>query len=306
MNPNACLRRCAQVLLLSAVLTTSRSLVAGAEIDVARTNWTERWITNLIDVRRPTNIFVDEFHTNWLRQFVTNVVDVYVTNWINQEVTNMISVPATRTVRVTEYKTNWTSLRRTNELAVEAIRTNFVNQWQTNWKIFTLTNWETVLVLKTNWILQPVTNIVHIDLLTNRPVLAETAPAPSKPNIPKEIVVVASAVAATATPTEALQIEVTQTGRRPANGMVEVQLTVSWTAEPEAPLYVQQWRVEREDGAILSFGRERQFKPSLAVGRYKVEVRAQREENGPAILARSRLTVSPTEAVILSQASARN
>src|SRR6266853_4759686 len=129
MNPNACLRRCAQVLLLSAVLTTSRSLVAGAEIDVARTNWTERWITNLIDVRRPTNIFVDEFHTNWLRQFVTNIVDVYATNWINQEVTNRISVPATHTVRVTEYKTNWTAVRRTNEIAVDAMRTNFVNQW---------------------------------------------------------------------------------------------------------------------------------------------------------------------------------
>jgi len=288
------------------VLTASRSLLPGAEIDIARTNWTERWITNVIDVRRPTNIFVDEFHTNWLRQFLTNVVDVYATNWIKQEVTNTISVPATHTVRVTEYKTNWTSLRRTNEVAVEEIRTNFVNQWQTNWKIFTLTNWETVLVLKTNWILQPVTNIVHIDLLTNRPAVAETAPAPSKPNPPREIAVAAPAVTTTATPTEALQIEATQTGRRPANGLIEVQLTVNWTAEPEAPLHVQQWRVEREDGAILSFGRERQFKPSLAVGRYKVEVRAQREENGPVMLARSRLTVSATEAVILSQASARN
>ena len=280
--------------------------MAGAQIDVARTNWSERWITNVIEMRRPTNIFVDEFRTNWLRQFVTNVVDVYATNWLKQEVTNTISVPATRTALVTEYKTNWTTLRRTNETAVEAPRTNFVNQWRTNWKTFTFTNWETVLVLRTNWISQPVTNIVHIDLFTNRTVVPETAPAPSKPNPPREIAVVASAVAATATPTEALQIEATQTGHRPANGLVEVQLTVNWTAEPEAPLHVQQWRVEREDGAILSFGRERQFKPSLAVGRYKVEVRAQREENGPVMLARSRLTVSATEAVILSQASARN
>ena len=284
-------------------IAASRSLMAGAEIDVARTNWTERWITNFIDVRRPTNIFVDEFHTNWLRQFVTNVVDVYATNWITQEATNMISVPATRTVRVTEYKTNWTSLRRTNEIAVEAMQTNFVSQWQTNWKTFTLTNWETVLVLKTNWILQPVTNVVQIDLFTNRPAAAQAAP--ETPNPPKGIAI-APVVTAGSTSIEALQIEATQTGRRPANGMVEVQLTVSWTAEPEAPLHVQQWRVEREDGAILSFGRERQFKPSLAVGRYKVEVRAQREENGPPVVARSRLTVSPTEAVILSQASARN
>ncbi len=306
MNPNACLWRCSRLVVLSLGIAASRWLVAGGEIDVARTNWTKRWITNVIDVRVPTNIFVDEFHTNWLRQFVTNIVDVYATNWINQEVTNRISVPATHTVRVTEYKTNWTSVRRTNEIAVDAMRTNFVNQWQTNLKIFTLTNWETVLVLKTNWILQPVTNIVQIDLFTNRPAVAETATAPSKPNIPREIVAAAPTVVATATPTEVLQIEATQTGRRPANGLVEVQLTVSWTAEPEAPLHVQQWRVEREDGAILSFGRERQFKPSLAVGKYKVEVRAQREENGPAILARSRLTVSPTEAVILSQASAKN
>jgi len=280
--------------------------MAGAEINVARTNWSERWITNVIEVRMPTNIFVDEFHTNWLRQFVTNLVDVYATNWLKQEVTNTISVPATRTALVTEYKTNWTTLRRTNETAVEAPRTNFVNQWRTNWKTFTFTNWETVLVLRTNWISQPVTNIVHIDLFTNRTVVPETAPAPSKPNLPKEIVVLAPAVASAATPTEALQIEATQTGRRSANGLIEVQLTVNWAAEPEAPLHVQQWRVEREDGAILAFGQERQFKRELAVGRYKVEVRAQREENGPVMLARSRLTVSPTEAVILSQASARN
>ena len=149
-------------------------------------------------------------------------------------------------------------------------------------------------------------NVVQIDLFTNRAVVAETAPAASKANVPKPIVVVAPTAVSTATPTEALQIEATQTGHRSANGLVEVQLTVNWTAEPEAPLHVQQWRVEREDGAILSFGRERQFKPSLAVGRYKVEVRAQREENGPPTLARSRLTVSPTEAIILSQASARN
>jgi len=288
------------------VFTASRSLMAGAEIDVARTNWTERWITNVIEVRMPTNIFVDEFRTNLLRHSVTNVVDVYATNWVTKEITNTIPVPATRTVHVTTYKTNWTTLPRTNEIAVEAVRTNFVNQWQTNWKTFTFTNWETVLVLKTNWILQPVTNIVQIDLLTNRPAVAETAAAPSKPNISREIVVVAPAVAATATPTEALQIEATQTGRRPGNGLIEVQLTVNWASEPEAPLHVQQWRVEREDGAILAFGQERQFKRELAVGKYKVEVRAQREVNGPSLLRRSRLTVSPTEAIILSQASGRN
>ncbi len=306
MNPNACLWRCSRLVVLSLGIAASRWLVAGGEIDVARTNWTKRWITNVIDVRVPTNIFVDEFHTNWQRQFVTNVVDVYATNWLKQEIKNTVSVPATRTVRVTEYKTNWTTLRRTNEIAVEARRTNLVSQWQTNWKTFTLTNWETVLVLKTNWILQPVTNVVNIDLLTNRPAVAKKAPTPSKPNLPKEIVVVAPALASAATPTEALQIEATQTGRRSANGLVEVQLTVNWSTEPEAPLHVQQWRVEREDGAILSFGQERQFKRSLSVGRYKVEVRAQRDENSPSMLARSRLTVSPSEAVILSQASARN
>src|SRR5438105_3201420 len=122
MNPIAWFRRRAQLVPLGLVFTASQSLMSGAEIDVARTKWTERWITNVIDVQRPTNIFVDEFHTNWLRQFVTNTVDVYATNWIKQEVTNTISVPATHTVRVTEYKTNWTSLRRTNEIPVEAVR----------------------------------------------------------------------------------------------------------------------------------------------------------------------------------------
>ena len=57
--------------LLAIAGSCSRALPA--EQSVSRTNWTERWITNLIEVRMPENVFVDKFHTNWLRQYYTNV-----------------------------------------------------------------------------------------------------------------------------------------------------------------------------------------------------------------------------------------
>ena len=304
MNQKASCCPCTWLLIFGVGLAVATSVAFGAEIEVARTNWTERWITNVIDVRMPTNVFVDEFHTNWLRQFVTNIVDVYATNWVTQEVTNTISVPATHTVHVTEYKTNLTTLHRTNTVPVEAFRTNLVSQWQTNWRTFNFTNWETVLVLKTNWISQPVTNVVQIDIISNRPPPVAAA-AHAKSSSSKETVV-APIVSSGPTPSDSLQLEAIQTGRRAPNGLMEVQLTVNWVNEPEAPLHVQQWRVEREDGAILSFGQERQFKRYLAVGKYKVEVRAKRDDIGQPLVAKSTLTVSPTEAVFVSQASARN
>src|SRR5690242_14638660 len=68
------------------------------ERNLTRTNWTERYITNLVEVRMQRNVFVDEFHTNWVTETVTNV----------------IPIQATRTVKMTEYKTNWNTVTLTN------------------------------------------------------------------------------------------------------------------------------------------------------------------------------------------------
>jgi hypothetical protein len=66
MNKKRPVLLCAHAMLLSGVLSSSTPFLRAAERNITRTNWTERWITNFIEVRMPTNVFVDEFHTNWI------------------------------------------------------------------------------------------------------------------------------------------------------------------------------------------------------------------------------------------------
>jgi hypothetical protein len=83
-----------------------------------------------------------------------------------------------------------------------------------------------------------------------------------------------------------------------SNNQVEVLLKVKWTNNPEAAVQVQQWKVEREDGSILCFGQEQEFKRALPVGKYKVQVRAQPDENGQPFAARGLLAVSSREVTL--------
>jgi hypothetical protein len=310
------------------------------EVTITRTNWTERWITNEIKVRIPTNVFVDEFHTNWVPNYLTNVVDVYKTNLVTESltnvvpvertvtvmhtnfvpnyvtnvvdvyatnllkvnVTNVIAVETTNTVQVTQYKTNWSTVRRTNELAVELVHTNFFDHWQTNWTTLTLTNWETVLLFRTNRIIHPITNVVLVDLSTNR-----TAARAAPPNVAVQTVdasAPAPAAPVLATWTEEFAMEATKTARVLANNLGDVLLRVKWKSKPGATLEVREWRVEREDGAILCFGQDNEFRRELPFGRYRVEVKAQADANSPLLAARQTLLLSPTQAVILPKASA--
>jgi len=281
-----------QILLLGGAMLGTSSLF-GAQGNLTRTNWTERSITNVIEVRLQKNIFIDEVHTNWITETVTNI----------------IPVQATRTVRVTEYKTNLNTVMLTNLVPVETVRTNFVTLSQTNWQTVTLTNWTTVLVMKTNWVTQPVTNVVQIDLLTNRfapPDLASTKPvavndAPVQPTpSPTQ-----SPLAVTPTLTDSLQFDASGTSRQPNRSSVELQLKVRWATEPDAQLQVRQWRVESEDGAILSSSQEQEFKRVLPFGRYKIEVKAQRDANSPLLAARGVVALTAGNAVMVPLASAR-
>jgi hypothetical protein len=270
---------------------------------VTRTNLAERWITNVIELRMPRNVFVDEFHTNWFRQYYTNLVDVYATNWHTVRLTNEVAVEAVRTNSVNQWRTNWRTVSLTREVAIEVPRTNLVPQWRTNWKTVTLTNWQTVLVMKTNWYNQPVTNVVAIDLLTN-PAAPPQVAAPS----PSQSLSLQSEDAASlrgASTTDELRLEAARTERAAANNVAEVQMRVHWTKGSGTPLAVRQWRVESETGAILCSGQDPEFKRELPVGRYKVEVRAQKNADSPMLAARAILALSTTEAVILPRSLPR-
>jgi hypothetical protein len=283
-----------RVLVFNVALSAFSPSAVGAEVSVVQTNYVERWITNVIKVQMPDNRFVDEYHTNWVKQLRTNIVDVPVTNWTMVKQTNEVAVTATWTNSATAYHTNWVTKTVTNNLTLSLMRTNFVDQYQTNWSTLTLTNWETVVLFKTNWITQVVTNAVQVDLPA-RP--AAAAAAPSEPVEPQET------PAEAASPVPAgwagpLAIEAARTSRPPANDLVEVQLKVRRTDNTPGPVQVQSWRVEREDGAVLLFGQDQQFKRPLPVGKYKVEAKLKAGGASLPLSVRGTLSLTLREATI--------
>jgi len=79
---------------------------------------------------------------------------------------------------------------------------------------------------------------------------------------------------------------------------VEVELKIKWPADTVDAPPVQQWRIERGDGAFLSFGQEQEFKKELPVGNYTVEARLQRDADSPSFLLRGTLAVTIKEAIV--------
>jgi hypothetical protein len=312
--------RCGYLLGALLLLGTLGGSAAG-EINMVRTNMVDRWITNVIEVRVPLNLFINEYRTNWVEQRRTNQVDVfatnnvtvealrtnfvkgYHTNWANVTLTNDVRVDALHTNFLTAYQTNWNYMNVTNEVAVNLYETNFISEFQTNSKTMFVTNWETVLVMRTNWIFAPVTNVVQLDLITNRPVAAHQPATPQRASLELSGSKDTFAVS-TATLSSDLLIEGKTTGRTTAT-QVEVQLQASWSADPRILLQAPHWRVEKEDATILSFGQEAVFRRLLPAGRYKVELRAQKDVNGPVMAARAILVLSPREAIVQPTLAAR-
>ena len=142
-------------------------------VDVVRTNWIPRVITNVIEMRMPANTFVNEYRTNRFVEWRTNVIDVYRTNWVTRTRTNTIAIEQTQTNLVTvyqtnwqtalEFKTNWTTKTLTNSVTLEQTQTNFITAYQTNWNTLTQTNWQTALVFKTNWTTKTLTNNITVN-----------------------------------------------------------------------------------------------------------------------------------------------
>jgi hypothetical protein len=143
---------------------------AGLEtVDVLRTNWIPRVITNVIEIRMPMNNFITEYRTNRFVEWRTNIIDVYRTNRFMEWRTNVIDVYRTnrfvewRTNVIDVYRTNWVTRTRTNTIAIEQTQTNLVTAYQTNLNIITLTNWEIALVFKTNLATKTLTNSVMVE-----------------------------------------------------------------------------------------------------------------------------------------------
>jgi len=280
----------------------------GAETYVMRTNWVEKAITNLVEVRIPTNVFVNEYWTNLVEQVHTNVVirevprkvviDLvhtnvithYSTNYINKSEVRMVYIDVISTNFVDHFRTNVKVLRLTNEIAVNLVNTNIVDLYRTNWQTLNLTNFQTVLVMKTNFVTQPVTNLVEIDLPA-KPAAPSSPVSPpvsmAKPERPST-----KPIASTS---DGPVLEGTKTGNHPGNNFVEVLLRVRWPGET-GDAAVQQWKVEREDGAFLSVGLEKTFKKELATGSYKIE--AKLKSDGPVQVVRGSLVITANEVVV--------
>jgi hypothetical protein len=291
----------------------------GAETYITRTNWVEKAITNVVEVRMPKNVFVNLYQTNWVEQVRTNAVVVYATNRVTKDVThtnfvtvihyttNYINKSQPRTVPVDlvftnfvdVFRTNVKILRLTNDIAINLVQTNLVDRYRTNWQTLNFTNFETVLVMKTNWVTQPVTNFVRIDL----PVQPAPSPAPTPSVAPKterQIVKVAPAL-----PVDGPVLEGAKTSGRSENNLVEVFLKVRWPADTADAPPVQQWKVEREDGAFMTFGKEQTFKKELPIGSYKIEARLQWEADAPVLVLKGSLEVTANEVVVRQKSAGK-
>jgi hypothetical protein len=284
--------------------------LAGAETYVTRTNWVDKAITNIVEVRMPKNVFVNEYHTNWVEEvhtnvvvrelprkvivdFVhTNVITHYSTNYINKSEERNVYIDLLSTNYVDVFRTNLKFLRLTNEIAVNLVKTNIVDRFRTNWQTLNFTNFQTVLVMKTNWVTQPVTNVVQLDL-----------PAKSTPSAP--VVAAKSERQVFKTPLGSADgpiLEGSKTSMQPENSLVEVLLRVRWPETADARP-IQQWKVEREDGTFMSVGQEQTFKKELPIGSYKIEVTLK--SAAPAQVLRGTLVITANEVVVRQKPSGK-
>jgi len=241
---------------------------AAAATSQVQTNRSERWVTNLVEVKMQATRLVTEYRTNWVEDGWTTIIDVYATN------------------RIAKFYTN--------KITVDVAHTNFVQMYQTNLKTLRLTNWISVLQFKTNWVNQPVTNVVTIDL-----------PAPRTSASPNQNQAGTAPHDAGAAPAASSQLMALQAhrGPQPSTGKpAEVQLTVHST---DASLQIQQWRVERDDGSILLFGQGPEFRRPLPVGKYKVEVKARQPGTNQMLAALGTLSVLPSDVLIQQKAPSK-
>jgi len=233
-------------------------------VNETQTSWVPRVITNIIEVRIPTNIFINVYRTNQIEAVRSNVVNLY--------------------------RTNWTERTETRVVPVDLARTNFVTRYQTNVQTLTLTNWETVLVMKTNRVTQQMPNVVEIDLPVSRTDAGRTAPDPetSRPT---------TTAAGGAATSEGLVLDTSTTGKEAINDLIEVQFKLKSANGGVPKLATYEWRVERTDGSVLLFGQEAEFKRALPLGTYRIEVKTRATVKSPFVRVRGVVEVTDGEAI---------
>jgi len=289
-------------------------------VEVTKTNWVVRVITNVTEIRLPSNVFVTEYRTNWTEHAATNVVEVLKAVWLTKTLTNIVPVEIVQTNQAVAYQTNRKTLTLTNWETVVVVRTNWVQQpvtnvvevyatnwvtwtvtrtvpvelvksnvvlaYQTNWRTLTLTNWETVVVMQTNLVRKQVTNVVELEMRARPPVEKEMASRKVEP----------AETAPALAPAEGADdyvLETARTGKPITKNQAEVLLKVKSAGEPSASIEVQSWRVERADRAILLFGQEPEFKRELPFGSYNVQVMVRRDATSPFSILRATIAVTP-------------
>ena len=259
----------------------------GESVTVVQTSYVPRAITNVVEMRVPTNVFFTVYRTNQFEVLRTNVFDVYRTNLVRVARTNVVPVELMLTNVVTLYQTNWNHLTRTN----------LITRYQTNVNTLTLTNWETVLVFKTNRFTQPVTNLVQVDLPATRTATSET----KDNNAPKE-----DPRTATVASTDGFLLEAERTAKPSANGQAEISLKLKSAGDKTPAFLSQEWQVGRTDNSVLLFGRGPEFKRELPLGTYKVDVKARATESSPLVRVRGTFEVTRDEVIVQKPAGLVN
>ena len=244
-NPYNLTRVIALAFLITALPFPSLAANAArpAIVNTTITNALTRYLTNVIEVSVPKNVFVDQFRTNQVRREVTNVIDLYQTNMVAR------------------------------------YRTNIVDQYRTNLLTVTLTNWENLVVIRTNWVTQAVTNVVeftrtnvvrHTVNTTN--VVTSTGPAEtSKPTL-------ATAAASQSAPRAAdlergLELDLTHVGVPKDPGQFPIRLTLLSATGDTLP--VIEWQVEKSNGGGLMVGAKAEFATVLPAGSYRITARVR-------------------------------
>ncbi len=272
----------AHALLLEALLiqilpaNAARPVIVNTTI----TNTLTRYLTNVIEVSIPNNVFVDVFRTNRVRRDVTNLIDLYQTNIVLQY--------------------------RTNVLTADRYVTNLVTTWHTNVKTLTLTNWENLVLLRTNWVRQPVTNFVEFTR-TNFVMLTVTnwipvtvtrtnfvSPPSTRPAEIAQPVTAAAPVpilATTTTPApkaeplptapaadlgRGLELDLTHVGAPTRPGQFPIRLVL--LSASGAILPVSEWRVEKTGGGGLMVGAKPEFSTDLPAGIYRIAARVRSDD----------------------------
>jgi hypothetical protein len=266
------------------------------EVSVTHTNWVDRPITNVIEVRIPKNIFISEYHTNWVSEFKTNIISVCETNL------------------VTAYRTNFEILNRTNWETVQVFKTNWIRRSVTNVaKIDApLASPPVATSVKSSQVASPaVASSAQSSPPASTPFTSsvKSAPAASTPvassakSAPVALPAVASSLkSAPAQQSVAVSPDglVVETARPPVKigaAQWEVQLRVRSGKNTASPV-VQRWRVEDLDAGVLNFKQGQLLTLELTPGRYQIEAMVQRKAPAPVQALRTLIVVTPDAALL--------